>query len=143
MTAVANLVGGCLCGAVRFSYQGALGGDMGAVTVCFCASCRKAQGLAAAVAPVRASGFDVTEGRELIREYQSSPGKWRAFCGACGSPLYSRKADLPDRLRLRLGALDAPPSDLRVDALIHMADRPDWVERMDKAPAYPKSEPGR
>ena len=107
-----SLTGGCLCGAVRFRYAGPLGGPVGAVTVCHCAQCRKAQGYAAAVAPAVAAGFQITAGTSDIREFQSSPGKFRAFCGGCGSPLYSRLAASPERLRLRLGGLDDPPDTL-------------------------------
>jgi len=41
-------------------------------------------------------------GEERIREYESSPGTLRAFCSRCGSPLYSRRRDAPDVLRLGL-----------------------------------------
>ena len=136
------LEGGCLCGAVRFAYRGPLGGRLGAVTVCHCAQCRKAQGCVSAVAPARASGFLLTSGRDAVREYESSPGKRRAFCKACGSPLYSRRDGTPDVLRLRLGALDAVPGDLKVDAHIFTQDAPDW-SFADDAPRYPGFEPGR
>jgi hypothetical protein len=138
-----TLTGGCLCGGVRFSYAGPLGGEVGAVTVCHCAQCRRAQGYASAVAPALAAGFAVTQGRELIREYRSSPAKVRAFCGVCGSPLYSRRDDKPDLLRLRLGALDNPPDDLTVEAHIYTAHLPAWAETDKEAPRYPGLEPGR
>ena len=128
------LTGGCLCGGVRFAYEGELGGSLGLVTVCHCGQCRRAQGLASGVAPAQAAGFAVTQGRDLIREYRSSPDKVRAFCGTCGAPLYS--------LRLRLGALDDPPNDLKVEAHTFTADVPAWAEA-DEAPRYPGLEPGR
>jgi len=134
--------GGCLCGGVRFTYDGELGGSLGLVTVCHCGQCRRAQGLAAGVAPAHAAGFVVTQGRELIREFESSPGKVRAFCGACGAPLYSRKDSKPDAMRLRLGTLDHPPADLKVEAHIFALDVPAWAEP-DNAPRYPGLEPGR
>jgi hypothetical protein len=133
--------GGCLCGGVRFAYAGPLGGEAGAVTVCHCASCRRAQGYASAVVPALAAGFEVTQGAELIREYQSSPGKQRAFCGVCGSPLYSRREDRPEALRLRLGALD-DSGELTVDAHIFTEGAPAWSVE-DDAPKYPGLEPGR
>ncbi len=139
---VARLTGGCLCGAVRFTYTGPLGGELGAVTVCHCAQCRRAQGYAAAVAPALAQGFEIARGREEVAEYQSSPGKWRAFCKVCGAPLYSRRDAKPDDLRLRLGALDATPAGLKVDAHTFTADAPSWSFG-DDAPRYPQLEPGR
>jgi hypothetical protein len=136
------MLGGCLCGAVRFRYDGPLGGALGAVTLCHCGQCRKAQGYAAAVAPAQAAGFTLTAGAERVREYESSPGKKRAFCGTCGSPLYSRRDAAPEALRLRLGALDDPPAGLRIQAHIHALDLPDWAAP-DDAPRYPGEEPGR
>ena len=104
--------------------------------------CRRAQGYAAAAAPVAAAGFEIVRGRSEVREYESSPGKRRAFCGACGSPLYSRRDDAPAVLRLRLGALDATPGGLRIEAHIFTQDAPDW-SLPAQAAAYPGKEPGR
>lgn len=137
------LEGGCLCGAVRFRCRGPLGGPLGAVTVCHCGQCRRAQGYAAAVAPVRAEGFSIVCGAGSVREYESSPGKLRAFCGDCGSPLYSRRRAAPRVLRLRLGALDAAPADLAIDAHIHVREVPAWASPDDGAPRFPGAEPGR
>jgi hypothetical protein len=135
--------GGCLCGAVRYRYAGPLGGPLGAVTVCHCGQCRRAQGLAAAVAPASAAGFALTSGADQMREYESSPGKLRAFCAACGAPLYSRRRADPAGLRLRLGSIDDPPADLTIEAHIHVADLPAWAALDDDAPRYAAAEPGR
>ncbi|HEX4181629.1 MAG TPA: GFA family protein, partial [Caulobacteraceae bacterium] len=61
-------MGGCLCGAVRYRYEGPLGGELGAVTLCHCRSCRKAHGYAAAVAPALAAGFAISAGADQVRE---------------------------------------------------------------------------
>jgi hypothetical protein len=136
-----RLTGGCLCAGVRYRYAGPLGGALGLVTLCHCGMCRKAQGYAAAAAPALAAGFVVTAGADLIREYESSPGKFRAFCGACGSPLYSRRDALPKALRLRLGSLDAAPG-LTIEAHIYTDGPPGWSGERD-APRYPGAEPER
>ena len=137
-----ELEGGCLCGGVRFTYVGPLAGDMGLVTVCHCSQCRRAQGYAAGVAPARNEGFRVTAGAALIAEFESSPGKMRAFCRTCGAPLYSRLVAKPEVLRLRLGALDDPPATLKVQAHTFTAGAPAWAAP-DDAPRYPRREPGR
>jgi hypothetical protein len=137
-----SFTGGCLCGGVRYTYAGELGGTAGAVTVCHCASCRKAQGYASGVVPASAAGFVVTAGADLIREYESSPGKKRAFCAVCGSPLYSRRDDKPEALRIRLGSLENAPESLTVDAHIFTEGAPAWAGP-DGAPRYPGLEPGR
>jgi hypothetical protein len=134
-------LGGCLCGGVRFSCTGPLGGSAGAVTICHCASCRRAQGYAAAVAPTTTAGFAITAGADLVREFESSPGKKRAFCGVCGSPLWSRRDDRPEALRLRLGSLD-DSAGIEIDAHIFTEGAPAW-SLGDDAPRYPGVEPGR
>ena len=143
MIFAAKLVnGGCLCGGVRFTYSGELGGSLGMVTLCHCSQCRRVTGYAAGVVPAEAAGFSITQGRDLIGEYESSPGKLRAFCTRCGSPVYSRRENRPDALRLRLGVLDNPPGDLKIQAHIFTHDLPPWAEPID-APRYPGVEPGR
>lgn len=99
------ITGSCLCGAVHIRVDGKLG----AAVHCHCSQCRRASGSAFATnADVRAR-YLTLEGREAIREYESSPGKFRAFCFRCGSPVYSRRTSDPDTYRLRLGTLDGDP----------------------------------
>lgn len=137
-----NARGGCLCGAVRFAYDGEFGGALGKITVCLCGQCRRSQGLGAAVGPARAEDFRITRGAEVITEYESSPGKRRAFCRLCGSPLYSRRDANPEVLRLRLGVFDELPAGLRVEAQIFAEDAPKWTS-FGGAPRYARDEPGR
>jgi hypothetical protein len=97
--------GSCLCGKVRFEIDGELS-DFG---YCHCQSCRKASGSAhAANAGVSASRLRVLDPHGTLRKYESSPGKFRAFCGNCGSPLYAYLARTPELVRVRLGTLDTP-----------------------------------
>ena len=132
--------GGCLCGRIRFSYVGPVGGELGATTVCHCMQCRRVQGFASAVAPILAANYQLERGDDLVCEFESSAGKFRAFCTACGSPLYSRRTAAPEVLRLRLGSLDGSP-ELRIDAHIHTAGAPSWAWPSE-APAFEGVEPG-
>jgi hypothetical protein len=100
------LTGHCQCAAVRFEITGRLG----PVVYCHCSQCRRANGSAfAANASVRVRYLRFVSGREAITEYESSPGKFRAFCSRCGSPVYSRTADDAETFRIRLGMLDGDP----------------------------------
>jgi hypothetical protein len=100
------LTGSCLCGGVRYE----ISGPLGPVALCHCSMCRKANGSAfASNAAVRADEFRLVTGDELVRAYESSPGKMRHFCGRCGSPLFARDPSLPDHVRIRLGSLDGDP----------------------------------
>ena len=80
------LTGRCQCEGVRFS----ISGKLGPAGFCHCKQCRRANGSAfASNAPVRTQYFKVNQGDDLIREFESSPNKFRAFCSRCGSPIYS------------------------------------------------------
>src|SRR3954464_10990189 len=97
--------GSCLCKSVTYE----ISGEIGEFGYCHCKTCRKASGSAhAANAPVDRASFQLLQGKSLIREFQSSPGKFRAFCSNCGSPLYVYLAATPGVLRVRLGTLDTP-----------------------------------
>lgn len=116
--------GSCLCGQVRHR----LSAGPGPFGYCHCKSCRKASGSAhAANAPVDRSAFHLLRGKELIREFESSPGKFRAFCSNCGSPLYAYLAASRDVLRIRPGSLDTP--------FLRQPQAHTWVS--EKAPCEP------
>lgn len=95
--------GSCLCGAVTYQATQELS-DFG---YCHCRSCQKASGSAhAANAGVERRYFELHDPEELVREFESSAGKFRTFCSRCGSPLYAYLAKTPDLIRIRLGSLD-------------------------------------
>lgn len=97
--------GSCLCGQVRYTYDG----DLPELSLCHCRQCQKAQGSAfAAVCPVDAGKLHFARGRELLREYRATPDKARVFCANCGSPIYSARDSAPQVLRLRAGTIDTP-----------------------------------
>lgn len=130
------LTGRCLCGAVRYEVHG----KPGPVAYCHCRTCRRANGTAfAANAPVRARYLKWISGREGIREYESSPGKMRAFCSQCGSPIYSRTVDDPETFRIRLGTLDGDPGR-RAFAHFWVSEKAPWFELTDELPKYPANE---
>jgi hypothetical protein len=79
--------GQCLCGAVRFEIDGPLGD----VRLCYCTNCRRASGSAfSANARVPIGKYRLLSGQELVSEYESSPGVFRAFCSRCGAPVHAR-----------------------------------------------------
>jgi hypothetical protein len=133
-TARPELTGRCLCGTVRF----ALTGKLGPVAYCHCTTCQRANGSAfAANAPARARYVTWLGGREAITEYESSPGKFRAFCSRCGSPVYSRRDAEPDLFRIRLGTLEGDPGR-RPWAHFWVASKAPWFEIADGLPQYPE-----
>jgi hypothetical protein len=126
------LEGGCLCGAVRFRVTGKLG----PAGFCHCKQCQRASGSAfAANAPARTRYFEITSGRDLVSEYESSSGKFRAFCSRCGSPIYSRRESDPDTRNLRLGTLDSDPQR-RPLAHVWVGAKAPWYSIGDSLPQY-------
>ena len=128
------LEGGCLCGGIRFRITGKLG----PAGFCHCKQCQRASGSAfAANAPVRTHYFEITSGRELLREYESSARKFRAFCGRCGAPVYSRREEEPEIRRIRLGSLDSDP-ERRPQGHFWVSSRAPWYSIEDSLPQYPE-----
>jgi hypothetical protein len=124
--------GSCLCSGVRYRVDGELG-DFG---YCHCRSCRKASGAGhGANAPVDRARFHVVSGLSLVKEFESSPGKLRAFCGECGSPLYAYLTETRDVLRVRLGSLDTP-FDSRPRAHTWVSDKASWEPIEDGVPQF-------
>lgn len=130
-------VGGCACGGIRFEIDG----DLAPIQLCHCSICRKSNGTAfAANSPVDTAAFRVTSGADLLREFESTPGKRRTFCGTCGSPIHSRADALPGVLRIRVGAIDAPVQ-ARPAFHIFADSKADWWEITDELPRYAERRP--
>ncbi len=105
MSDLQQYVGSCLCGAVTYQIDGPIGD----IIQCHCQKCRKANGTAYATnAPIAKADFKLTSGQDVVKKYASSAGTERCFCGNCGSPLISIKAETPEFYRLRIGTLDTP-----------------------------------
>ena len=129
--------GSCLCGGVRYEYDGAID----EISICHCSQCRKAQGSAfAAVSPLDAAKFRLLAGAELLKEYRSSPDKARVFCSRCGSPIYSALDQRPEVKRLRLGTVDTP---FVCGNIFHIFtdSRAGWYDCDDGQPRYAQRKP--
>jgi len=132
------LTGGCLCGGVRFD----VAGEVGSPTFCHCSLCRRASGSAFAVnAGISSADFRLRAGADLVREYESSPGHFRAFCSHCGSPIYSRLHEHPEFRRIRLGTLDQDPG---VRPLLHVwvGSKAPWFTITDRLPQLEEGDAG-
>jgi hypothetical protein len=131
------LTGRCLCGGVRFEVEGPFS-ELG---YCHCKQCQRASGSAfSANTTVARSRLRFVAGEDLLREYESSPDAFRAFCSRCGSPVYKRWQHQQDSLRIRLGLLDGDPG-LRARAHFWVDVKPPWYEISDALPQYPEGVP--
>ena len=124
--------GQCLCGKVRFE----VGGNLGDVRLCYCELCRRANGTAfSANARVPITSYKLLSGSEVIKEYESSPGAFRAFCSFCGSPVFAKVLADPDFIRVRLGTL-AQDAKATVTAHVWVRSKPEWYSISDALPQF-------
>jgi hypothetical protein len=75
------------------------------------------------------------------KEFASSAGVWRSFCGECGSPIAYRTDRRPDVIDLFAGTL-GDPSSLTPQCHVHAAEQLRWFEVLDDLPRYPRSSLG-
>src|SRR5262245_33937122 len=102
-TFTARVVGQCLCGAVRWSYDA----PFSAMFHCHCSACRKHHGSMFATAVVGPLGtFHWRAGTEKIGTWLSSPHERRGFCTVCGSKVPRVETD-SQRVFMPAGPLDA------------------------------------
>jgi hypothetical protein len=124
------LTGSCLCGGVQYQIDG----ELGAVTNCHCSLCRKMSGSAfSSGSTIPTASFRFVAGEDLLKEWESSPGYHRVFCGRCGSPILKKKDKDPEHLRFRPGTLDSDPG-LKASKHIHVGSKAPWVEIKDGLP---------
>ena len=123
--------GACLCGAVRYHYQGALR----PVVACHCEQCRRTSGHFAAGSAGYRSGLSIESGGAL-RWYESSPEIYRGFCSACGSSLFW--TDRPDRVTIMAGTLDQP-TGLELTYQIYTAYAGDYYRVDPELPGAPEA----
>jgi len=129
--------GSCLCGNVRYE----LSGELGEFGYCHCTSCRKASGSAhAANAPIGRTDFRLVSGTDTLQEFESSPGKLRAFCSRCGSPIYAYLSASRNILRIRLGSLDTAFTK-QPRAHTFVSDKASWEPIGDSLPQFPEWAP--
>jgi len=116
------LRGSCLCGAVAYS-----AGPVESASHCYCTMCQKQHGAAAGTyANVARAGVSIERGADFVTEYASSDHGRRAFCRRCGSTLFWRSEQSPDRIAVTLGTLDAPFTE-PVTIELYTDTRPSWL----------------
>ncbi|RRJ83063.1 GFA family protein [Aestuariirhabdus litorea] len=130
------LRGSCLCKGVVYEVEQL----DSAIQHCSCLSCQKAHSAAFnTAAAVEDRHFHWVQGQELLRSFESSAGKWRYFCGRCGSQLVARREGQP--WVLRVASLDDDPGVRPVQRIWDSHRRP-WLADSDELVGYPEWEPG-
>jgi hypothetical protein len=125
--------GRCLCQAIQYTYTG----EPTLVVHCHCESCRRQTSAPIATfVLVPKAALQFTRGQP--KEFASSQGVWRSFCGDCGSPVYYRTDRRPDIIDLFAGTL-TDPAKLVPQAHVHAVEQLPWLEVLDELPRYPRS----
>src|SRR5579884_337153 len=106
MTPELPLTGGCNCGAVRFE----ISEPLVSARYCHCTRCQRRTGTgASANAAVAPGSFHIISGQEALKFWKPVDGAEKWFCGECGSAIFTREPDDPDRVGVRLGSIDGDP----------------------------------
>jgi hypothetical protein len=132
------LRGSCLCGAVKFEIDRAVG----PFELCHCPRCRKSSGSAfVAGLGVRVGDYRLLSGAEMIKTYEApiieAPPPYRvAFCSRCGSPVPDPPPDA-SWFEIPAGLLDDDPV-LRPDKHIFVDRKSAWFAIADSLPRLTK-----
>ncbi|EGQ9976286.1 GFA family protein [Vibrio vulnificus] len=126
-------LGGCLCGQIKYRIDG----DIGDVVHCHCKTCQKAHSAAfSSVAAVADSNFNLVSG--TLKNYESSKGKFRYFCGDCGSQIYAKRNGT-QHMVLRMGSLDSVPN-VKESSHIWLSQKASWYEVTSDLPQHQEFE---
>lgn len=123
MQEIDQLHGSCLCGAIAYRADG----PVFHASHCYCTMCQKQHGAGAgSYANVGSAGFVIERGADAVTEYDSSDHGRRGFCRVCGSTLYWRSTESPDRIAVTLGTLE-PAYAGPVERELYIDTKPGWL----------------
>lgn len=128
--------GACHCG--RIAYEAEV--DPLRSAICNCTDCQTFSGSPwRASVPARAGDFRLLRGtlKTYVKTAQSGTKRLQAFCGDCGSAVYSTTPEDRTIFNLRLGAL-AQRADLPPKRQIWMSSALSWANDITEVPGVPK-----
>ena len=129
-----DLHGECLCGCVKYEYNG----DVGEVVNCHCSECRKWHAAAFRTRTVAEKNkFSWLSGEDEIAYYDGLPNVIKTFCKVCGSNLISLYKDNQEFIGLPLGGLEGA-GKLKPACHVFVDFKADWYEILDDLPQYKK-----
>jgi hypothetical protein len=134
------LTGRCMCEQVRFKIEAALV----AALYCHCRRCQRRSGTAfSATAATIPGSFRLVAGAELVSSSRPADGWEKFFCCECGSHLYTTDPADPQKLSVRMGALDSDPG-IRPSVHQFTAYAAAWDPLLDdQLPKFPERLPSR
>lgn len=132
---MADHSGGCLCGAVRYGFDG----DPVMQAVCHCKSCQRqsGSGWSMLIAVPKAALAIEGEVNTFVDHGETGGEVRRQCCPTCGPPLFSLVPGQPDLVFVKAGTLDdttgfAPQRQFWTDS------KQDWVD-IPGVPAMPRN----
>jgi len=137
MSETDTLIGGCLCGAIRYRAD-----KMPfASDYCHCSQCRLSTGGPVAIWMDFRTKEVIWSGSEPT-EFESSKQVMRGFCSTCGSSLSYRHKQHPAYLSLTVATLDNPALVTPTYHIFTDSQIP-WFEISDNCKRYPREENSR
>ena len=125
--------GRCHCGEIKYEAEV----NPGTVNLCHCRDCQTLSGTAfRAGIPAPADSFRILTGkpRQYVKVADSGARRVHAFCGTCGSPVYSCAEHNAKSYTLRLGALSEPNALGRPKQQIWTKRRLSWLPKLEGVP---------
>jgi hypothetical protein len=132
---MAEMIGGCLCGKVRYSANA----DPAFVGVCHCRDCQKRSGGAFSVVIGLPTAALSVQGETSSYRNTGDSGKSlvHSFCPACGSPIVGEAEVMPGVSMINVGTLD-DPSWVKPAMQIYCDSAQPWVQLGGEMQHFPK-----
>ena len=128
--------GSCLCGRLQYEVSQL----DSPIRHCSCRICRKAHAAAFNTScSVKREHFSWLCGTEVLKSFESSPGKLRYFCGNCGTQLVAQRAG-SENVILRVATLDEDPGQVP-QGHIWASHQVPWLAFGPQVPSYPEWAP--
>jgi hypothetical protein len=130
-----QIVGGCLCGKVRYSANV----EPAFTGLCHCSDCQRSTGSAFSVVIAVPKDALTVQGRltTFSKPGDSGQALERRFCPECGSGLVEEAAVMPGLVMINVGTLD-DPSWVKPAMQIYCSSAQPWVQLGGEMQRFPK-----
>jgi hypothetical protein len=131
-----KIEGQCLCG--QIAYEAHV--DAAKASICNCTDCQTLSGSPfRASVPARAEDFHILRGQPkiYIKTAETGTKRVQAFCGDCGSPVYSSAAENPVLYNLRLGMVKQR-AQIPAQKQIWCDSALQWAQDVSEIPGAPR-----
>lgn len=132
--------GGCLCGAVRFESSV----DPQMALHCYCVDCRKSSGTGHGTHVVIPEDAFTATGDVTFYDRSADSGNTvsRGFCGACGSPVFSKNSGWPGMVFPRASVLDEPEV-VKPQMIVYASRAASWDQLDPSLPTFGEMPPAK